>query len=375
MAQWLDPAAPTLARQLKAAGYATGHFGKWHMGGQRDVGDAPLITDYGFDKTLTTFEGLGDRVLPMLDAFDGKPAEEIRPRQRQARPRQHHLDRPLEGHHRLRRRGHRFHAARPSSDGKPFYVDVWPDDVHSPFFPPKALRGDGSKKELYLGVVQATDDQLAPLFDYVRNSPKLRDNTLIVDRQRQRPRARRRLGRPVPRAQGQPLRRRHPRAADRLGAGPARTSPPPARPTTTTVVAGMDFLPSILAVAGAKPAAGELMDGQDLSASLLGKEKAVRTKPLFWLRPPDRPGPPTTRSPTWPCATATGSCWSTKTAASRSSTIWRRTSARRTNLAAQKPEIVERLKKMVLDWRKSLPVEPLPVEAAGAAGRSQERSG
>ena len=49
MAQWLDVAAPTVARALAPAGYATGHFGKWHMGGQRDVGDAPLITAYGFD--------------------------------------------------------------------------------------------------------------------------------------------------------------------------------------------------------------------------------------------------------------------------------------------------------------------------------------
>src|SRR6476469_3002246 len=30
LAQWLDPAAPTLARTLHEAGYATGHFGKWH---------------------------------------------------------------------------------------------------------------------------------------------------------------------------------------------------------------------------------------------------------------------------------------------------------------------------------------------------------
>jgi uncharacterized sulfatase len=37
MAQWLDPKAPMLARALKKSGYTTGHFGKWHMGGQRDV--------------------------------------------------------------------------------------------------------------------------------------------------------------------------------------------------------------------------------------------------------------------------------------------------------------------------------------------------
>src|SRR5690606_3533037 len=53
MAQWLDPDAPTLARFLKQSGYATGHFGKWHMGGQRDVDDAPPITAYGFDESLT----------------------------------------------------------------------------------------------------------------------------------------------------------------------------------------------------------------------------------------------------------------------------------------------------------------------------------
>ena len=50
VAQWLDPHAPMLARHLQSIGYATGHFGKWHMGGQRDVGEAPLITEYGFDR-------------------------------------------------------------------------------------------------------------------------------------------------------------------------------------------------------------------------------------------------------------------------------------------------------------------------------------
>src|SRR5512135_1570094 len=32
-ADFLDPQAPSVARVLKSAGYATAHFGKWHMGG------------------------------------------------------------------------------------------------------------------------------------------------------------------------------------------------------------------------------------------------------------------------------------------------------------------------------------------------------
>ncbi|WP_317169226.1 sulfatase family protein [Mucilaginibacter humi] len=36
-ADFLDPGAPSIARIFKNAGYATGHFGKWHMGGGRDV--------------------------------------------------------------------------------------------------------------------------------------------------------------------------------------------------------------------------------------------------------------------------------------------------------------------------------------------------
>jgi len=57
MADDLDPQAPCLARAFQQAGYATAHFGKWHMGGGRDVGAAPLPQAYGFDESLVSFEG------------------------------------------------------------------------------------------------------------------------------------------------------------------------------------------------------------------------------------------------------------------------------------------------------------------------------
>jgi len=42
------------------------------------------------------------------------------------------------------------------------------------------LRGDGSKKELYLGVIKAMDLQFAPLFGFIRGDAKLRYSTYII---------------------------------------------------------------------------------------------------------------------------------------------------------------------------------------------------
>ena len=161
MAQWLNPEAPMLARELKKSGYATGHFGKWHMGGQRDVGEAPLITEYGFDESLTNFEGLGPRVLPLKDAYNGKPV------------RKHDLGSGNLGRGPIRWEDRSVVTAAFVDDAinfiehaqqekKPFYINLWPDDVHSPFFPPEVLRDktNESKRELYYAVLDAMDQQL-----------------------------------------------------------------------------------------------------------------------------------------------------------------------------------------------------------------------
>ncbi|MCB1092758.1 MAG: sulfatase-like hydrolase/transferase, partial [Verrucomicrobiae bacterium] len=49
MPDWLDPKAPTLPRMLGSAGYATAHFGKWHLGNDM-IPDSPTPAAYGYDE-------------------------------------------------------------------------------------------------------------------------------------------------------------------------------------------------------------------------------------------------------------------------------------------------------------------------------------
>lgn len=286
VAQWLDPKAPMLARTLKSAGYATGHFGKWHMGGQRDVGEAPLISEYGFGASLTNFEGLGPRVLPLGNAFDGKP------------PKKHALGSdllgrgPIEWEDRAKITATFVSAAtdfirKAHADGKPFYVNLWPDDVHSPFFPPEARRGDGKKQALYNGVLDTMDEQLGVLFDLVRNDAKLRDNTIILVCSDNGPEPGAGSAGPF-RGSKAMLYEGGVRSPLVVWAPGLAKGATPGKVNTTSFVAAIDLVPSLLALAGVTPPAGVTYDGVSLPDVLLGKSDASRNQPLFFRRPPDR---------------------------------------------------------------------------------------
>ena len=64
--------------------------------------------------------------------------------------------------------------------GRPICLNLWPDDLHSPFFPTKELRGQGGKRALYQAVLQTTDLQLKTLLDRENGDPRLRGNTLVL---------------------------------------------------------------------------------------------------------------------------------------------------------------------------------------------------
>ncbi|MGQ1891319.1 sulfatase-like hydrolase/transferase [Thermophagus sp. OGC60D27] len=287
MANWLDPSAPMLARSLQNAGYATGHFGKWHMGGQRDVTNAPAITEYGFDESLTNFEGMGAKLLPLTIDENGN------------------VGRIWGGAEKL---GEPFYWMQRSeittgfidsavvfmdeaiAKDEPFYVNIWPDDVHSPFWPSfeeyKVAKKEG-KRGLYLAVLEEMDEQFGELFDYLQNNEKLRDNTLVVFCSDNGPE--KGAGR-AGNLKGYKTHLYEGGIRSSLivwGPGFIEESKMGTR-NKESVFSAIDLKPSLLDFAGVEESKGIVTDGENLIETILGESKASRQSPIFYSRPPDR---------------------------------------------------------------------------------------
>ena len=287
IANWLDPSAPTLAKDLQKAGYATGHFGKWHMGGQRDVDNAPAITQYGFDTSLTNFEGMGPKLLPLTKDAKGNLGRIWEDAER--------LGGPFTWMQRSEITTGFIDAAlnfidEKRNENQPFYVNIWPDDVHSPFWPPFEdydLTKEDGKRALYLAVLESMDTQFGKLFEHIKNDKTLRDNTLILFCSDNGPE-------PGAGSSGD-LRG----FKGHLYEGGIRSSLivwganfiPEAKKGTRnkeSYFSAIDLKPSLLEFIGVEHPENSLTDGEQLFETLLGKSKTSRQAPIFWGRPPDR---------------------------------------------------------------------------------------
>ena len=283
MADWLDPKAPMLSRRLQEAGYRTGHFGKWHMGGQRDVAEAPAITEYGFDVSLTNFEGIGPKLLPLTIAPDPQKSGRIWAAAER-------LGGPVKWVSRAEITAGFVSATiefieECQEAGKPFYVNVWPDDVHSPFWPPVDDWAE-SKRDKYLAVLRNMDLQLGVLFDHLRADEELSRNTLVL----------------ICSDNGfEP-------GAGTAGVlkgcktnlfeggirsplivwGPGLLKCAPGTRDPSSVFSAVDLVPSLASLAGLDAVPEEALDGEDVLDALLGQERVSRKEPLYFRRPPDR---------------------------------------------------------------------------------------
>jgi len=261
---YLDPVGPTIARTLKKAGYVTAHFGKWHMGGGRDVYNAPKFARYGFDEHASTYESPEPDPLLTATNWIWSPQDSVKRWERTA----YFVDKTLDF---LKRH-----------KGTPSYVNLWPDDVHTPWVPNKTQqdrfpKGAFGEKNFSM-VLKEYDRQIGRLMDGLKKLG-MEKNTLIIFTSDNGP---------LPSFNGK--RAGHLRGSKlSLYQGGVRLPfivrwpghTPQGRVDSTSVISGTDIFPTLASIIGIPMPSRFNFDGESRKEAFLGNP-TQRTKTLFW---------------------------------------------------------------------------------------------
>jgi N-acetylgalactosamine-6-sulfatase len=267
MTNWLDPAVPNVAKLLQQAGYATAHFGKWHLG---SGAGAPAPEQYGFSVSRTVNSN-GPTWEEADQTFRAKSTAAI-------------VDEAIQ--------------FIDKNKSQPFYLQLWTLVPHATLNPTaeqmkpyERLRAAGknfpyhSAAEIFYSSVTEMDAQLGRLFAALEQQG-VAENTLILFSSDNGPED------------------IHIRNAGHSGvgsAGPFRgrkrslyeggirvpgivrwpAKIPAGRIDDTSVVAGVDWLPTVCHLAGVELPANHRLDGENVSDILADKPRE-RTQPLFW---------------------------------------------------------------------------------------------
>jgi len=339
VADSLDPAVPTVTRLLQQAGYATGHFGKWHLSSGKN---APQPERYGIQRYDPCMRGAAERPFSSERIADQTIAF-------------------LEEH----RQGS-------------FFINAWMYDPHSPLHPTEEMMapyknlgsgwtGQKSAFEIYYGVLSYLDQQVGRILGAL-DRLSLSDRTIVI----------------FSSDNGQesgliPFISQYGSAATAgpfrglkrsLYEGGVRTPfmvrwpqhTPAGKVDNGTVIGGVDFLPTVCDLAGVKLPSGLSLDGESMSSALLGNEQR-RTRPLMWEN----------RYPVYghildmsPMLAIRDGDWKLLLNPDRSRVELYdipRDPTEMNNLAQRNPEVVKRLSSRVLGWQARLPKGPVDPRA------------
>src|SRR5262249_3578963 len=239
----------------------TAHVGKWHLGGGRDVTDAPKFKAYGYDLGIGTWESPEPHPDITSTNWIWAKTDKVKRHERTAWM----VDRTLD--------------FIKEAKSKPCFVNLWLDAPHTPFEPSeeqlKAAKAPGDKPQItrYRAVLLELDRQMGRLMDGLKGTDTLvvflGDNGALPTFDQRR----------VGGLRGSKL---------SLYEGGIRVPfvvwwPGKAKAGVNdkTVISALDLLPSLAAVCGARLPKDYRPDGEDLSAALRG-EQPTRTNPLFW---------------------------------------------------------------------------------------------
>lgn len=260
---FLSPDLPSMVRAFQQAGYATAHIGKWHLGGGRDVYDAPSIIEYGYDEYLSTYESPDPDSAITATEWIWSEKDSIKRWNRT----KYFVDKSIE-----------FIKKHKE---KPFFLNLWPDDMHTPWVP-ECLADDKKSRfseKAFIPVLSEFDRQIGRLVAAL-DDMNLSPNTILIFTSDNGP---------------------DPSFSQLRSAGlrgtknslyeggirmpfiikyPARIKP--GTINTNTVVCSVDLYPSLCSIAGIHTEKGYEGDGADMSKALLCREETLRKKDLMW---------------------------------------------------------------------------------------------
>ncbi len=347
MPDWLDVRAATLPRMLKAAGYATAHYGKWHLANDM-IPDSPLPSAYGYDD-YGAFNCAGEQ-MPVHDD--------------------------------VQRAIGFINAAQKQK--KPFFINLWMHEPHTPFHVVPKYRwwfrklGLDEADEIYAATLAHADDRIGQLLA-VLDDRGLTENTLVIFSSDNGPA--RGVG-PTPlelsydtatgagfglgAARGVTGGRKGYKAAlFEGGVGVPFIVRWPGKVAAGAVdekslLSAVDLVPTFCEIAGASLAKGYTPDGVSQVKALLGQPAAQRKKPLFWKA--DSPWPAPKGKPFhWAGYAVVDDHWKLLASHDLSHIELYDLEAdplEQNDLAQARAEVATALKQRLAEWRDSLPAEP-----------------
>ena len=267
----LNTSYVTLAEMLKSAGYATAHFGKWHLGAEPY---SPLQQGFEVDLPHTPGPGpAGSFVAPWKF-----------PNFKERTPNEHIED----------RMGDEAVAWMTKNKDKPFFLNYWQFSVHAPFDAKKSLiekykgRVDPKSPQrspTYAAMVESMDDSVGKLLDAL-DRLGIADKTAIVFLADNGGNMYNTVDGTTPTSNA-PLRGGKATVYEGGIRVPCVVSWPkvtkPGSKNSEAIVQSTDFYPTILELLKLKPEASQNFDGRSIARALSGKTLAP--KPIFTFFP------------------------------------------------------------------------------------------
>ncbi|TWT39853.1 Arylsulfatase [Thalassoglobus neptunius] len=346
MPDWLDQQAPLLPRMLQKAGYATAHFGKWHLANNM-IPDSPSPGDYGYD-AYGAFNCSGEQMPVHEDAM-------------------HTID----------------FIESAVADGKPFFVNLWLHEPHTPFhtvpkYEWRFRHLEDRTDQIYASVLSHADDRIGEVLDAL-DRLGLSDNTLVVfssDNGPARASGNAELTLSYDTATGAGWgtaaskgitggRRGYKASLFEGGVGVPFIARWPGKIAAgkvddSSLISAVDLLPTFCEIADAKLPVGYQPDGVSQVDVLKGTPAPVREKSLFWKYPSRWPAS-SNRPDHWVSYAVVHKNWKLVSNADGSHVELYDIAAspyEEDDVKASNPEIVAAMVQQLDDWKESLPAKP-----------------